>query len=175
MGLPSNTKWATMNLGANSPSDYGSYYNFGGTSPYLNYTQYYSGSADITPESGMDVARNNWASTWRLPTRTECQELIDYCTWTWTSQGGHNGYLVKSNINSNTIFLPAAGEYETNKQKYDENTAGGFWSSSATTNSRQAYYLHIKSGAVQLTYIDVTSMGGTNTRDNGISIRPVSD
>lgn len=86
-----SVKWATCNVGASSPSDYGNYYGWkeAGDSPH-------------------DVARENWGETWRLPTPGEVQELKEKCKRTWIILGGHNGYLV-TGPNDHSIFLPAAG------------------------------------------------------------------
>ncbi|MDY4512786.1 MAG: hypothetical protein SPE10_04980, partial [Paludibacteraceae bacterium] len=56
-----------------------------------------------------DAARANWGGAWRMPTDAEWTELRENCTWTWITKNGVNGYEVKSNINGNSIFLPAAG------------------------------------------------------------------
>ena len=109
-----SVKWATCNVGASSPSDYGNYYAWGETTTKSEYTEencktYERNISDIAGNSNYDAARANWGSPWRIPTRNEMQELIDKCTWTWTTQGGHNGYKVTSKTNGNSIFLPAAG------------------------------------------------------------------
>lgn len=82
-----------------------------------------------------DAATAKLGSPWRMPTIDEFQELIDKCTWTWTTQDGVNGYQVDG-PNGNAIFLPAGylviGSYR----------AGYYWSSSlSTTESDCAYIL----------------------------------
>ena len=132
LGLPSGLKWATCNVGANSPSDYGDYYAWGETSTKSDYswsTYKWCNGSDNTltkyntnSDYGMvdnktrlelsdDAARANWGGSWRMPTYEELYELInkDNCTWTWTTQDGKNGYRVTSRTNGNSIFLPAAG------------------------------------------------------------------
>ncbi|MGN0237321.1 MAG: hypothetical protein ACI4AK_04455 [Lepagella sp.] len=109
-----SVKWATCNVGASSPSDYGDYYAWGETSTKSSYTDknsqtYGESMGNIGGNSSYDVARANWGGSWRLPTEAEFQELVDKCTWTWTMQGGHKGYKVTSKINGKSIFLPAAG------------------------------------------------------------------
>ena len=112
-----SVKWATCNVGANKPEDYGTYYAWGETSTKTEYTEDNSKTygklegyeiGDIKGNSNYDAARANWGGNWRMPTRSELQELIDKCTWTWTTQNGVNGYNVKG-PNGNSIFLPAAG------------------------------------------------------------------
>ena len=116
-----SVKWATCNVGASKPSDYGNYYAWGETKTKPTYTEEnsktYGKSSynyDIGGKSSVDAARANWGGTWRLPTMAECQELVDKCTWTPTTQGGSNGCRV-SGPNGNSIFLPAAGFYRENK------------------------------------------------------------
>ena len=113
LGLPSGLKWATCNVGASSPSDYGNYYAWGETSTKSEYTESNSKTrgknmGDIGGNSAYDAARANWGGSWRLPTKAEFEELLNRCTWTWTSQNGHKGYLVKG-PNGRSIFIPAAG------------------------------------------------------------------
>ena len=114
-----SVKWATCNVGASSPSDYGNYYAWGETTTKPTYTEDNSKTfgkdaynRDIGGDASLDAARANWGGTWRLPTEAEFQELIDNCTWRWTTQGGHNGCKVtskKKGYESRSIFLPAAG------------------------------------------------------------------
>ncbi|MGI6757424.1 MAG: hypothetical protein ACOX32_05890 [Bacteroidaceae bacterium] len=59
-----------------------------------------------------DAAYTWWGNDWRMPTVNEFRELYNNCDWAWTTQDGMNGYLVKSKVNENSIFLPAAGIYE---------------------------------------------------------------
>lgn len=123
LGLSVN--WASWNVGASSPEQYGDYYAWGETTTkdyvYMTYTyftyKYYNeqtGYIDIGSNiSGTkyDVARQKWGDSWRMPTSDECKELISKCTWAWTTYNGVKGYKV-TGPNGNTIFLPAAGYYE---------------------------------------------------------------
>ena len=77
----------------------GIWYDAGGT---------FIGDNKTTLEAADDAATAKLGSPWRMPRFYEIQELIDYCTWTWTMQDGKNGYEVKGK-NGNSIFLPAAG------------------------------------------------------------------
>ena len=127
-----SVKWATCNVGANSPSDYGDYYAWGETSTKSSYTEENSSTfgksmGNIGGNSSYDVARYRWGGSWRMPTKAEWQELVDKCTWTWTTQGGHNGYKVTGK-NGKSIFLPAAGwRYGTSPDGVGE--YGYYWSS----------------------------------------------
>ena len=133
LGLPSGTKWATCNVGANTPEGYGNYYAWGETTTKSEYTldnsrTYGKNMTDISGNATYDAARANWGSTWRMPTKAEMQELENNCTWTWTAQSGINGYKV-TGPNGNSIFLTAAGYCEgTSHDRVGE--YGYYWSSS---------------------------------------------
>ncbi len=132
LGLPSGTLWATCNVGASTPEDYGDYFAWGEIEPKENYSwstyKYCNGDEHsltkyciesnygiidnktiLDPED--DAATANWGKTWRMPTHAEQQELIDECEWEWTDN--YNGTGVSGRIvtgkNGNSIFLPAAG------------------------------------------------------------------
>ena len=147
-----SVKWATCNLGATAPEEYGNYYAWGeidtkNTYNWSNYkyadgssstlTKYCSnasfGKDGFTDElttltAADDAATQNWGRNWRMPTENEWQELIDNCTWTLTTLNGVNGCEVKS-TNGNSIFLPAAG-YRNNDELYLAGSDGLYWSSS---------------------------------------------
>ena len=165
-----SVKWATCNVGASSPSDYGNYYAWGETRMKSEYTEDNSSTyginiGDISGGSRYDAARANWGGTWRLPTKVEMQELIDKCTWTWTSQGGHNGYRV-TGPNGSSIFLPAAG-FRYGSSLNLAGDYGGFWSSTPyESDARNAYSLYFNSSGHDL---------GWYNRYYGRSVRPVSD
>ena len=167
-----SVKWATCNVGASSPSDYGNYYAWGETRTKSEYTvdnssTYGKSMGDISGDIRYDAARANWGGTWRLPTEAEMQELVDKCTWTWTSQGGHNGYRV-TGPNGSSIFLPAAGSRIG--PSYDAGVCGDYWSSAPDgRDARFAYGLGFDSDYLSLDWQD------WDARSNGRSIRPVSD
>ncbi len=162
-----SVKWATCNVGASSPSDYGNYYAWGETTTKSDYSIYNSvtygkSMGSIASNLQYDAARANWGSTWRLPTASEIDELVDKCTWTWTSQGGHNGYKVKG-LNGNSIFLPAAGfRYETSLYRAGER--GSYWSATPEDKTYGAYALLFFSG---------NRIGNWFDRSYGLSVRPV--
>ena len=114
-----------------------------------------------------DAATANLGSPWRMPTADEIQELIDNCTWIWTTQDGVNGYQVDG-PNGNAIFLPAAGYYK-GTMRY-ERGSGYYWSSSLHTDlsffasSEYACGLYFESGG---------HVGYCSFRNLGYSIRPV--
>ncbi len=144
LGLPSGLKWATCNVGASSPTDSGDYFAWGETTTKSTYTQSNSKTTekeigDISGNVAYDAARANWGGTWRMPSNTEMQELVDKCTWTWTSKSGINGYLVEG-PNDNTIFLPAAG-YRYSSSLRNSGSEGKYWSSTPYLLSQGAYVL----------------------------------
>ena len=168
LGLPSGTKWATMNVGATTPEGYGDYFAWGETTTKSSYTSsnYNYSSHPTTLPLERDAAYVNWGSSWRMPTYDEIDELINtsYTTWTWTTQNGVNGYKVTSKTNGNSIFLPAAG-YRYNSYLNSAGSYGFCWSSSLNTdNSSLAYYLRFYSDDVG--WYDLY-------RFNGRTVRPV--
>lgn len=91
--------------------------------------------------ASIDMARINLGSPWRLPTTNEFKELYDNSTWTWTTQNSVNGYLVTSNVNSKTLFFPAAG-YGDGTSLYSRGSYGYYWSSSfySAVHARRLYF-----------------------------------
>ena len=129
LALPSGLLWATTNVGANRPEECGSFFAWGETKPKSEYswaTYKYANGSETTLtkycndssygnvdykevlEEQDDAATANWGKPWRTPTLGETQELINYCSWTLTTQNGISGYKVIG-ANGNSIFLPAGG------------------------------------------------------------------
>ena len=188
LGLPSGTKWATCNVGATSPEEYGNYYAWGETEPKTTYnwstykwcngsyntqnkycTSSTYGTVDnkTVLELADDAARANWDGQWRMPTDAEWTELRENCEWTWTDDyngTGVNGRIVTSNINGNSIFLPAAG-YRDDDVLYYAGSLGYYWSSSLYTDYPYfAWYVYFYSDSV---------FRGSSYRYYGRSVRPV--
>ena len=141
LGLPSGLKWATCNVGASKPEEYGNYYAWGETEVKEKYTSRNckikrKEIKDIGGNSQYDVARKEWGSTWRMPTVAEFDELCDKnnCTWTWTTQNGIKGYKVTGKKNGNSIFLPAAGWRDGTSLNAQE-TDGYYWFSTPCEGS----------------------------------------
>ena len=169
-----SVKWATCNVGATTPEEYGDYFAWGETEPKDEYSwstyKYCNGSSSTMTkycrnssygtvdnktvlELEDDAAHVNWGGDWRMPTRAEQDELrnTNNCTWEWTTQNGVNGYKVTSKVNGNSIFLPAAG-CRNNDNLYDAGSLGNYWSSSFNASSSYyAYYVHFNSSNVILT------------------------
>lgn len=166
-----SVKWATCNIGASSPSDYGDYYAWGETwtkSEYREDNSVTHGKTmdDISGDVRYDAARANWGGSWRLPTKVEMEELIEKCTWQWTAQGGHKGYRV-TGPNGSSIFMPAAGD-RAGSSLYDAEDGGIFWSSTPVEDdTRCAYGLYC--------FSQDRHDWGFYFRYGGASVRPVSD
>ncbi len=165
-----SVRWATCNLGATAPYQYGNYYAWGETSTKSSYTEnnsrtYEVNLGEIAGVPGYDPARAAWGSEWRLPTAQELQELVDRCVWEWTSQGAHYGCKV-TGPNGNSIFLPTAGHrYESSL--YFVGGYGNYWSSTPFESGPQsAGNLYFDSGIYGVYW---------NYRYFGMSVRPVSD
>jgi hypothetical protein len=180
-----SVKWATCNVGATKPEDFGDYFAWGETEPKRTYkwrtykwcinrakrqTKYCTkrsyGTVDnkTTLELSDDAARANWGGSWRMPTDAELTELREQCTWTWTSQNGVYGHKVTSKKNGNSIFLPAAGYRNDSSLDY-AGSSGYFWSNSLGTDG--PYY------ACGLGFFLGDVYRGNYSRHYGRSVRPV--
>ena len=170
LGLPSGLKWATCNVGATTPEDYGNYYAWGETTTKSEYSEensltYGRDMDDISGNVNYDAATANWGGSWRMPTRAEMEELIDNCSWTWTTQNGVNG-MRATGTNGNSIFLPAAGGCK-GSSPYDVGECGYYWSSWPGTNFNDyALYLAFGSDGRKL---------NLGQRYIGFRVRPVID
>lgn len=181
LGLPSGTKWATCNVGATKPEYYGDFYSFGETSTKSSYTtsNYKYGSNPNIPYNiqgtSYDVAHAKWGGNWVMPTFTQIKELVNNCTFVWTSVSGvYGGKFIGPNGNS--IFMPAGGCYNSGKY-ISEGTYGYYWSSvmAYRQNWGECECLSFNSGK---TFLYTTTITGT-TRNNfsngsdGQLVRPV--
>lgn len=130
LGLPSGLLWATCNIGAEKPEDYGDYYAWGETETKTNYAQE-TYSLRITDDCNLfteyDAAQQKWGgpSSWHMPTTVDFQELRNYCTWKWCKKNNVNGYKVTGD-NGRWIFLPAAG-YRDDMDLMNDRETGYYW------------------------------------------------
>jgi hypothetical protein len=188
LGLPSGTLWATYNVGANSPEEYGDYFAWGETEPKSVYnwngykyctsvdnklTKYCTQSdygnygftdtlTELTAED--DAATANWGSDWQMPSQEQIEELYRKTTTTWTTQSGVYGWLFTAG-NGKSIFLPAAG-YRNGTSLASEGSDGHYWSRSLHPSySEYAYNLYSISDGID--------PSGFGTRCYGYSVRPV--
>ena len=191
LGLPSGTLWATCNVGAEKPEEYGDYFAWGETTGYNNgktifawstykycngssttMTKYCTSSSYGTVDNKTeletmdDAVTANWGSGWQMPSIAQCQELINssYTTTTWTTQNGVNGRKITSKSNGNSIFLPAAG-YRGDTSLSRAGSGGYYWSRSLRTdNSQYGCSLYFYSSSINPSY---------DGRYYGQSVRPV--
>ena len=180
LGLPSGLLWATRNVGASSPEDYGDYFAWGETSPKSDYngynyqywimvnnyverlTKYSSTTDDLTTtlEPCDDAATANYGG--RTPTAEEWVELCINTTSRWVTINGVNGRCFTGS-NGNSLFLPAAGGY-IGESNIEAESVGAYWSSSLHPNPLDAYaYVFDADG--------YTVIG--NWRSNGLTVRAV--
>ena len=166
LGLPSGTLWATCNIGASEPEEYGNYFAWGETSGYDEgkrcfdeehykfrvkklglfgskwiYTKYCdnknNGEVDnkLSLDKEDDAAYVQWGKGWRMPTTAQVEELInkDYTTSEMILQNGIRGLQITSKFNGNSIFLPAAGEFD---YSFSHNVLVHKWELENHNNSR---------------------------------------
>ena len=142
LGLPSGVKWATCNIGATSPEEYGDYFAWGEMMAKMEYTRennktYGETISDISCDAQYDAARAQWGGRWRMPMESEMEELLDKCTWIWTIKNDIRGCKV-TGPNGNSIFLPAAG-CRDGSSLYEAGSYGCYWSSTPDDDDRNYY------------------------------------
>ena len=182
--------WATYNLGATSPEDYGGLYGWGDpTGEHLEqsfsdserYGYYmsnkeeclalYGGETPLADISGTeyDVVRAMWGADWRMPTSSEFSRLNTNCTFVWTTLNGVKGALFTSNINGNSIFLPCGttrrGTYISDNT---DDTSSTYWTSTLNDEEveRASVFVFYDSGNAWI--------GRGAERYVGLPIRPVT-
>ena len=174
LGLPSGTKWACCNVGADTPEAYGGYYAWGETEEKSTYNWstyiYYDGSPVTYRDLGSDIAGTDydvahvkWGGSWVMPSKAQQDELISNCTFEWTTVNGVNGGKYTSKTNGGSIFLPAAG-YRYDSSLGNAGSYGYYWSSTQDPSNRSAYGLYINSSETD-TYDDAIFFGQ--------SVRPI--
>ena len=199
LGLPSGTKWATMNIGASAPEDYGNFYAWGEIETkedysWKTYKYFFDNNGNYVPyddkwqvESGeltdignniagteYDVAHMKWGDSWEIPTIAQMDELQnkEYCEWAWTFINGIEGYFITSKLNGKSIFLPACGLFHSIYRNL-MNKDGYYWlSTSETANTFYADYLVFSSDS-HTTRHKSELFKDYNGRDHGRAIRPV--
>ena len=183
--------WATCNVGAEKPEEYGDYFAWGEVVPKEEYTwgnykwcdgdytkltkyctkeQYGVVDNQIILELNDDAAHVNMGEDWRMPTLAESNELVSQCTWIWTTINGVNGHQVIG-PNGNSIFLPAVGAI-TSAGLQNDGSSGYYWINSISPtnpyNADDIFNRHTGSG-------DMSNSYGINaySRYIGRVIRPV--
>ena len=193
-----SVKWASCNIGASSPEEYGGYYAWGETKtkqekagtgsvpmPYewgdykyclgqsytltkyctdLSYAYITNVKDNKTKLDISDDAANvNWGGQWRMPTKSEMEELKSKCRWEWSEKDGIYGYIVRG-INGNSIFLPSAGYMNEKSLESHSGRPGYYWSSNLYDYPTDAYILYFAENTTRISGHD---------RCYGLSIRPV--
>ena len=178
-----SVKWANMNVGAKKASGFGTYFAWGETKSkdYYSWNTYAWSKGDsqfLTKYSNTDrrsqlapvddAAHVNLGGGWRMPTVDEFEELINNCTWEWTTQDGVNGYNVTSKKTGNSIFLPITGfRYYADTQF--RSIMGVYWTSSLYTgNPNKAWCLEFNFSDIKVHYGNLSS-----NRFSGRCIRAV--
>ena len=182
--LPSGTLWATCNVEAANPEEYGGYYAWGETEEKSEYswetykwcngsnntiTKYCTDNIYGTVDSKTlldpndDVARTMWGGNWRVPTANELQELFDNCIWSYGKLNGTDGYWVTSRNNGKSIFLPTAGCRQGIDIRYS-GVLGFYWSATSCNGSSSAYNIR---------FYNIHTGIDEYERTNGFTIRPV--
>lgn len=201
LGLPSGTLWATCNVGAEKPEDFGDYFAWGETIGYnagkkTSYTwttyKYCKGSettmtkyctdssygtvdnkTELDPED--DAATVAWGADWQMPSCEQMEELCYYMSGytigEWTTVNGVVGVKLTSKINWNSIFLPSANRINENGFG-DTGKYAGYWTRSLNTSKSS-----MASRAMFITTGEVvqhpSSISDGGSRYVGLSIRPV--
>ena len=188
LGLPSGTLWATCNVGADSPEDFGDYFAWGETQSktiydwstykycsdgnhyhllkYCNNSNFgYNGFTDnllVLLESD-DAAFFGWGNEWYIPKKEQWEELFQNTNSTWTTRNDVVGRLFTAS-NGNSLFLPAAG-YFRNDSVLSSKIIGYYWSS--------LLFVENPSCAMDF-YFDMVNCGKSSFyRYYGLPIRPV--
>ena len=185
LGLPSGTKWATCNVGAYSPEEFGCYYAWGETEPKSTYAwstyKWYNGSGKTKYctnsshgyngftdgktelEPADDAATANWGEPWHMPTSEQIDELRAYCTFQFVEPHDNwsDEYILVTGPNGGQIILPTAGYYDENG--IDRYRYYGFFWSSSSVNNRGVYLSASKDGLNMSNYYEYV----------GHTVRPV--
>ncbi len=146
LGLPSGTLWASCNIGASKPEEFGDYFSWGETEPKASYKleeyrHFKPGQENVTAirrafadlgkdiaGTQYDVAHVKWGDEWQMPSLGQIQELETNCVWVWTPLNDVAGYKVTSKTNGNSIFLPAAGS-KASQRTSNIGVYGLYWTS----------------------------------------------
>jgi uncharacterized repeat protein (TIGR02543 family) len=156
LGLPSGTIWASCNVGAQNPWDYGDYFSWGETTTkeVYNLDTYTFTDSPSTLDASHDAATVNMGSDWRMPTQAEFQELLDNCEWEWTDDyngKGVRGFIVWDiRFHKTHIFFPAAGYLLNASENRTVRNNGFYWSS--MVNNSGACELNFYSGGRSVDY-----------------------
>lgn len=176
LGLPSGLKWATCNVGAEKPEDYGDYFAWGEIETKSEYTESNSLTHgkqmdDISGDVQYDVAAANWGGSWRMPTKDEMIELVSNCEWEWIliEKNDYDSVKCYKGIgpNGNSVIFPVAGCYN-GPSLISVGTGGLCWTSTPyDVMLNLAYEFYFNDYNAEVSYI--------GNRFIGQSVRPVSE
>ncbi len=186
-----SVKWATCNIGASAPEEYGDYFAWGeiqikekygwdtykwasGVGDSLKMTKYYTLS-DYGDDPDYirllkkedDAASSEWGGKWRMPTKKEMNELCDSCTWIPCEKNGIFGMQIIGR-NGNHIFLPAAGQDCGIIELGNQGKCGYYWTSERSF-AYYACYLFFDKSTERYKLYDYAA------RCDGYTIRPVME
>ena len=166
-----SVKWASWNVGASAPEEFGGRYGWADPTGEKQTTELddYPGATPPDDICGTeyDIARAQWGDGWRLPSQTEFQELADNCTWEWTEVNGVAGCRATA-ANGNAIFFPAAASRDGATVSNQVGQRGCYWSGTLYGgNDRYAYYFYF--------YDSNQQPARNNRRYMGYSVRPVKE
>jgi len=177
LGLPSGTLWATCNVGASAPEEFGDYFAWGETEEKEVYTQetykYYQNGSYVDIGSNIsgteyDVAHVKWGSDWCMPTQSEFSELASYCTFEWIAYNGVYGAKFTSKNNGNSVFFPAAGHRLGDELILnDGGSLGDYFSSTLGYYSNRSWAFDFD------IYSDHVTASGWGNRFQGENVRPI--
>ena len=190
LGLPSGTLWATFNVGATKPEEFGDYFAWGETKPKEVYDEstykWYDSNSILKYNSGLesntytisgtidnlttllaedDAATANWGLDWRMPTKEELEELVNNCEFSWTEINGVSGAKYTAS-NGNSIFIPAAEEQYGSFRNVKSGTYAPILSSSIRQDLQRLSYCLV---SIENDYHVVDAF----FRENGYPVRPV--
>lgn len=179
LGLPRGTLWATCNIGATSPEEYGNYYAWGEISDKTVYDwstyKYGSSESNVTKYNATDglailqkeddAAHVNWGGDWQIPTIAQFEEMLNNCQTSFRTINNIHCVVFTSTINNNYIIIPESGR-KWQSSFYYKNEYYFYWCSNVAINSYSDYgYGEFKSNyPTQNTFM---------SRSAGLSIRPV--
>ncbi|MBR5843183.1 MAG: hypothetical protein IKY75_01195 [Bacteroidaceae bacterium] len=176
-------KWASCNVGADTPEEYGDFFSWGDIETKPSYTgdscrtyeravyrggkysPYKKGIDEICTDAEYDAARANWGGAWHMPTKAHMDELVSRCSWEWVELGEVKGYKV-TGPSGNSIFLPAAG-WLYGSSHTNVGVVGAYWCSTPImAGNKEAYRLLFANGEILVQ--------GYN-RYCGFTVRPVCE
>lgn len=175
LGLPSGLKWATCNLGSDAIDQDGNHYKWGDVTGYHSKGSYAKEDVqkDISGDACYDAATVLWGEGWKMPSAMDFVELIENCTWEWTTIGRRKGLKVTSRLNGKYIFLPASGKcnYTTASDRLaiEINKSLAYWTSTPVPGWQYTGYAYHFT-----TLNDEVAVRSVYRNKQGLCIRPIT-